>query len=394
MSVPEIIPSPQRLSISYEDIEKSETLGTGGNADVYRATAYTDLGEFILAIKEPRVDENTVDVTTTDQMIEEAETWQQLDDHDHVVSVIDYGSTPLPWIGMEYMDGGDLSERSGEMSFEQALWTALAITRAVRYAHKRGVAHLDLKPSNILLRSVEDAWDVPKVADWGLSKHLLKHSQSVEGMSPRYAAPEQLDSEQFGQTDSATDIYQLGTVFYELFTGEPPFEGQTYEVMNKIQTETPVPLSERADIPEAIDDILLTALATEKHNRYDDIIYLRDELQDIWNKNKNIEYNTRNSFSGESDSNSKKNSSETQTASISSQTDEDISPSTTEILIMLAKVGVEGFAVVSIFTVALMSLNVADILSADTARIGMIISFPVVFIVIIRRIYKFGQQFK
>jgi serine/threonine protein kinase len=105
-------------------------------------------------------------------------------------------------------------------------------------------------------------------------------------MSPRYAAPEQLDSEQFGQTDTVTDVYQLGTVFYELFTGEPPFDGETYEVMNKIQSATPIPPSERADLPEAIDDILLTALSIERDDRYDDVILLRNLLREVWDDHK------------------------------------------------------------------------------------------------------------
>jgi serine/threonine protein kinase len=280
-TAPVKIPTTPRLSLKYEDIAKGDPIGSGGNADVYRAKATTNSDEITLAIKEPRMS-GTIDTETMDQLINEAETWQQLDDHDHIVSVIDYGSTPLPWIGIEYMDGGDLGERAWEVSFEQTIWTALAITKGVRYAHKQGVAHFDIKPSNILFRSVEDAWDVPKVADWGLSKHLLEHSQSVEGMSPRYAAPEQLDSEQFGETDTVTDVYQLGTVLYELFTGEPPYEGQTYEVMNKIQSSTPELPSETAGLPEAVDDIVLTALATERDDRYDDVIYLRDALRELW----------------------------------------------------------------------------------------------------------------
>jgi len=184
---------------------------------------------------------------------------------------------------MEYMDGGDLSEHAGNLEFEQALWTALAITKGVRHAHSKGVAHLDLKPENVLLRSVDNAWDVPKVADWGLSKQLLEHSKSVDGMSPHYAAPEQFDTETYGPTDNVTDVYQLGAVFYELFTGRPPFEGQTFEVINKIQTKSPTPPSQIVDVPTEIDDILLTALATEKSDRYDDVLYIRDELQKLWN---------------------------------------------------------------------------------------------------------------
>jgi hypothetical protein len=278
---PETILSVPRLSLSYDDIEKGEPLGSGGNADVYHATTATPDGDIELALKEPRMS-GTLHTDTIERMLEEAETWQQLDDNDHIVSVVDYGSEPLPWIAMEYMDAGHLGERAGKISFEQALWTALAVTRAVRHAHNRGVAHLDLKPTNILFRSVEDAWDVPKVADWGLSKHLLEHSKSVEGMSPHYAAPEQFDSEEYGATDNVTDVYQLGAVFYELFTGRPPFEGKTFEVINKIQSDQPTPPSEVADLPDELDEILLTALATEKENRYEHVLYLRDDLEELW----------------------------------------------------------------------------------------------------------------
>ncbi len=270
-----------RHSLSYADIEKRGELGRGGNADVFRATATTDHGSVDIALKQPRMGGGeTLHTGVVERMMQEAETWQQLDDHDHIVGVVDYGSQPLPWIGMEYMNAGHLGQRAEAMSFEQKLWTAIATTEAVRHAHRRGVAHLDLKPENILFHSVENRWDAPKVADWGLSKHLLDHSKSVEGMSPQYAAPEQFDDE-YGSTDDITDIYQLGAVFYELFTGRPPFEGQTFKVINKIQTETPAPPSRIADVPPALDEILLTALATEKGDRYESVLYLRDAFQQL-----------------------------------------------------------------------------------------------------------------
>jgi serine/threonine protein kinase len=215
-----------------------------------------------------------------ERMMQEAETWDKLDSHDHIVGVIDYDSKPLPWIAMEYMDGGHMGEVAGKLELNQALWTAIATTEGVRHAHRQGVAHLDIKPENVLFRSVEDGWDAPKVADWGLSKHLLNHSKSVEGMSPQYAAPEQFD-DGYGSTDDVTDVYQLGTVFYELFTGRPPFEGQSFEIMNKIQNEQPTPPSKVADVPEELDEVLLTALATDKNDRYEHVLYLRDALKNL-----------------------------------------------------------------------------------------------------------------
>jgi serine/threonine protein kinase len=98
-------------------------------------------------------------------------------------------------------------------------------------------------------------------------------------MSPQHAAPEQFDTDQYGPTDNVTDVYQLAAVFYELFTGRPPFEGQTFEVINRIQSEQPAPPSEVADVPEALDEVLLRALATEKLDRYEHVLYLRDALQ-------------------------------------------------------------------------------------------------------------------
>ena len=278
--VPDTIPREPDISVAYDALNDKEPIGAGGNADVTKATLSTTDGVVTLAIKEPRMS-GTLYSDQAEKMLQEAEMWDNLDDHDHIVGVCDYGSTPVPWIAVEYMDGGHLGEQHEDMDTKQALWTAIAITKGVRHAHRRGVAHLDLKPENILFREVENAWNVPKVADWGLSKHLLEHSKSVEGMSVEYAAPEQFDDE-YGSADDITDVYQLGAVFYELFTGRPPFEGRKFKLIDMIKNSEPTPPSEIADVPDGLDDILLTALRKEKDERYESVLLLRNDLQELF----------------------------------------------------------------------------------------------------------------
>jgi serine/threonine protein kinase len=88
------------------------------------------------------------------------------------------------------------------------------------------------------------------VADWDLSKRLLEHSKSRDGMTVEYAAPEQFAADEYGDVDHVTDVYQLGAVFYELFTGRPPFEGQPFEVMKQIESAEPTPRARLRTCPQ------------------------------------------------------------------------------------------------------------------------------------------------
>ncbi len=168
------------------------------------------------------------------------------------------------------------------MDTGQAVWTALCITRGVHHAHEYGIVHHDLKPGNILFRSMEPyEFDIPKIADWGLAKLLLEHSKSVDGLSPQYSAPEQFDDE-YGAADKQTDIYQLGAVFYDLFTGQPPFEGSGSSVMYDILESDPdPPTAIEPSLPDEIDEIVMRCLAKEKSERYETIVYLRDDLEEL-----------------------------------------------------------------------------------------------------------------
>ena len=278
---PSSVPSEPSLSATHAAFEKQERIGSGGNADVYRATVSAGGVERTVALKEPRF-EGTLHRAIADQFAAEAELWAELDGHEGIVTVLDWDDEPLPWIAMEYMDAGHVGERADGMGFRQSAWTGTQIAAAVEHAHEQGIAHLDLKPANVLFRRCADGWDAPKVADWGLAQLLLEHSQSVEGMSPRYAAPEQFDDER-GDPSRRTDVYGLGAVCYHLFTGAPPFAGRGSAVMYAVlEDEVTPPTARNPDLPEAVDEILGRALAKDPGDRYDTVADFRAELRGLY----------------------------------------------------------------------------------------------------------------
>jgi serine/threonine protein kinase len=278
------------LSYSYADFQRLEIIGQGGNADVYRAE--TEDGR-ILAIKEPRVGGGeTIATTVAESFAEEARTWARLDDHEHIVDIIGWGTEPLPWIAMEYMDAGDLSERieNQSLELEERFWIILRIINGVEYAHSNDVVHLDIKPGNILFQQTDSGEiSVPKVADWGLAKLLGKHSKSVEELTPEYAAPEQFESETYGGADERTDVYQLGVLCYELIAKSAPFEGTLANIFrDKMNGSVEPPSDTCAEVPTALDDILVTALAANKDDRFDSAAEFREQLQRVLNEETDI----------------------------------------------------------------------------------------------------------
>jgi serine/threonine protein kinase len=280
---PTELPEPPALDLPFDAFERTEPIGGGGTADVFRARVSTR--GLDIAVKQPRTTA-TVDRSVVEGFVREAETWAKLDDHPAVVSVLGWGAgdhpdAAMPWLAMEYMDGGDLRGRLGSIGLRQGLWIAREVTAAVWHAHRQGRTHHDLKPANVLFRRTADGWDAPKVADWELSRALIEHSSSVDGLTPRYAAPEQIRPEQFGGTDERTDIYQLGALIYELLTDGHPFGaadegmGLAYAVL---EDDPRPPTAVAPSLPSRIDDVLLPALARAPEDRYEASLDLRRAL--------------------------------------------------------------------------------------------------------------------
>jgi eukaryotic-like serine/threonine-protein kinase len=137
--------------------------------------------------------------------------------------------------------------------------------KALHYAHSRGVIHRDIKPSNIMLTQDNDV----RIIDFGIALVADSEISRIEGIagSPSYMSPEQVQSLDL---TSHSDIYSLGAVLYELLTGTRPFRGSNLaKLLHQIVYGLPTPIrSHRSDIPEALEDVVATAMHKEPTERF------------------------------------------------------------------------------------------------------------------------------
>ncbi len=189
---------------------------------------------------------------------------------------------------LEYLPGGTLKQRLAEpLPPRIAAWLVETIARAVGYLHGRGLLHLDLKPSNILLDCEPNApWDrvTPKIADFGLALSdgdAVASEMSLAGIrgTPSYMAPEQAAESRAG-IGAAADIHALGAILYELLTGRPPFQGtSTLETLDQVRGQNPVsPRRLNPKIPRDLETITLKCLEKNPSRRYASAEALADDL--------------------------------------------------------------------------------------------------------------------
>jgi hypothetical protein len=183
---------------------KVRILAEGGVGMIWYAERIDD--DMPVVVKVPRRDDEKTGIS----FMQEINVWKDLD-HPHIAAVLSANILPLPYIEIEYLPGS-LAEIEKPVSLIRAVQIIRSLVSALSYAHDRGVAHCDIKPSNILLTND----GVPKLTDWGLSRSGSPR-WSVSGFSPRYAAPEQYQLTP--DCGFATDIWQIGMVFAELLTG-------------------------------------------------------------------------------------------------------------------------------------------------------------------------------
>ncbi|MEN0063145.1 MAG: serine/threonine-protein kinase [Myxococcota bacterium] len=179
-----------------------------------------------------------------------------------------------PWFAMELVTGGTLQDVLGTLGWSSVRAVLLDLLTALAHAHARGVLHLDLKPTNVLLDAIRSDGvalaPVPRLADFGLAGLFasLDRSRNVVMGTPRYMAPEQFLGE-VGQFGPWTDLYQLGCLAWALVVGRPPYEGQTVEALRDAHLDTPFPSLPRSDAPPGFSDWLARMVAKDPTRRFD-----------------------------------------------------------------------------------------------------------------------------
>lgn len=231
-------------------------------------------------------------------------------EHPNIAQLLDGGTTAdgLPYFVMEYVQGQPLTEYcdSSGISLTERLKLFLSVCAAVQHAHQKLIIHRDLKPSNILVT----AEGIPKLLDFGIAKLLdpalsptqvTRTQTSMRLMTPDYASPEQVRGL---PVTTASDVYTLGVILFELLTGARPYQFETYspaEIERAIcdtEIERPSALAERmkaesgmtkerhssfrlhpSSLKGDLDNIVLMALRKEPERRYQSVEQLAEDIR-------------------------------------------------------------------------------------------------------------------
>ncbi|MEW6511106.1 MAG: serine/threonine-protein kinase, partial [Bacteroidota bacterium] len=235
-----------------------EQLGGGAMGVVYKARQLKPDRLVALKFLPPRLTRNP---DARKRFIQEVRTASALQ-HSNIGLVYDVEETDdgQLYVAMEFYSGDTLKKRltRGPVPLATALEVALQTARGLARAHRRGLIHRDIRPSNIFVTSDGTV----KIVDFGLAMLAAEsRTRSVTALAsaPDYMSPEQVGK---GTVDSRTDIWSLGVVLFELLTGRRPFKGKNpHELIHAILTAPlPRPSVVGHDIPDELDDVLLQAL--------------------------------------------------------------------------------------------------------------------------------------
>jgi serine/threonine-protein kinase len=258
-------------------------LGEGGMATVYRARHKRTDRQVALKIMNPLI---AADPIVRERFRREARSAQKLA-HSNIIEIYDQGETEdgTAYIAMEVLTGESLASviQRGPLDIDRAINIMIQAARGIARAHDLEVIHRDIKPENIFLCRREDGTELVKLLDFGIARSRQDTRLTDQGElfgTPQYMAPERITGKDSG---GSSDIYALGVVFFEMLTGELPFNAPdvaTFFV--KHMEEPPPPLrSLNVRVPPALEDLVLRMLAKAPADRPVDAHRVHQDLLDI-----------------------------------------------------------------------------------------------------------------
>ena len=253
-----------------------EVIGSGGMAVVYKAMCHR-LNRLV-AVKILKQDLGK-DEELHRRFLTESQAVAMLS-HPNIVSVFDVSSSgDVDYIVMELIDGitlKDYMKQRGILSWREALHFGIQIASALEHAHSKGIVHRDIKPQNIMVLKDGSV----KVADFGIARILdSQNTVTRETLgSVHYISPEQARG---GRVDQRTDLYSLGVVFYEMLTGQLPYDGDSAVsvAIAHIGGKCLKPRELVEDIPEGLEQIVMHAMSAKLSERYESATQMIQDLE-------------------------------------------------------------------------------------------------------------------
>lgn len=199
--------------------------------------------------------------------------------HPGIITIHDLGRHgDWLYIAMELLEGTELRDRmlAGPMALDEAIDIAQQVATALAAAHARGVVHRDIKPGNIMLVGERHA----KIMDFGIARMKSSDVRTQSGTmmgSPKFMSPEQVGGH---PVDHRSDIFSLGSLLYEMVTGQPAFiAGNLGALLNAIMRTGPTPPGElRPDLPPALEAVIARAMQKNPEARYQDAAEMARDL--------------------------------------------------------------------------------------------------------------------
>src|SRR6266481_6002424 len=272
-------PRPPKTLADFGDYELLEVIGRGGQGVVYRARQKS-LNRTV-ALKVIGLGHWATEAHLK-RFRREAEAAASLE-YPGIVPIHEVGERDGScYFSMKFIEGGQLDAvaKREAMPIRRAVELIAKVARTIHYAHEHGILHRDIKPGNILL----DGKGEPHLTDFGLARLVetestLTHTLEVLG-TPSYMAPEQAAGSNT-QLTSATDVYGLGAVLYQLVTGHPPFAGgttyETIKLLLEIEPRQPRLLNPKID--RDLSTICLKCLEKDSQRRYPSALALTEDLE-------------------------------------------------------------------------------------------------------------------